>query len=401
MGTNLATVIGFEITRTLKSKGFWIAGLIVPILFAGIIFISQASARSADTGATGTSVTFQYVDASGLVDPQVAAALGGTAITDAGQGLKDVQEGRVDAFINVPADPVTQPVSVAGADRGLLNNDVYTSLATSLLQQSAATGVGNQTVVALVAGDFTTDVTTYKGSAVANSMGEFLPPLIFLAAFYLVLLIQSNRMLGSSLEEKENRVTEMILTTIKASSLLAGKVFSLIVTGIIQMLLTIVPSVVVVLVLRHQGKLGGFDLSGLVFDPQRMVLGTLLLISGFLLFTAGLVAIGAAMPSAKDAQSMFTIVMLVLVCPLFIITLIMTNPSAPLVQAFTYIPVTAPMTAMLRNALGSLSWLQGLAVTVIVLVSAWLVFQAAVRVYQYGSVEYSRKVSFKAALQRM
>jgi len=301
----------------------------------------------------------------------------------------------------VPADPVTQPVSVAGADRGLLNNDVYTSLATSLLQQSAATGVGNQTVVALVAGDFTTDVTTYKGSAVANSMGEFLPPLIFLAAFYLVLLIQSNRMLGSSLEEKENRVTEMILTTIKASSLLAGKVFSLIVTGIIQMLLTIVPSVVVVLVLRHQGKLGGFDLSGLVFDPQRMVLGTLLLISGFLLFTAGLVAIGAAMPSAKDAQSMFTIVMLVLVCPLFIITLIMTNPSAPLVQAFTYIPVTAPMTAMLRNALGSLSWLQGLAVTVIVLVSAWLVFQAAVRVYQYGSVEYSRKVSFKAALQRM
>lgn len=401
MRTNLATVIGFEITRTLKSKGFWIAGLIVPILFAGIIFISQASAQSADTGTTGASVTFEYADASGLVDPQVATALGGTVITDAGQGLEDVQEGRVDAFIDVPADPVTQPVSVAGADRGLLNNDVYTSLAMGLLQRSAATGVGNQTLVALAAGDFTTNVTTYKGSTVANGLGELLPPLIFLAAFYLVLLIQSNRMLGSSLEEKENRVTEMILTTIRASSLLAGKVLSLIVTGIIQMMLTIVPSVVVVLVLRQRGKFGGFDLGGLVFDPQRMVLGTMLLISGFLLFTAGLVAIGAAMPSAKDAQSMFTIVMLVLICPLFIITLIMTNPSAPIVQAFTYIPVTAPMTAMLRNALGSLSWLQGLVVTAIVLVSAWLVFQAAVRVYQYGSVEYSRKVSFKSALQRV
>ena len=399
MHSNIAIVIAFEVMRTLKSKGFWIAGLIVPIAFAGVIFLAQSSGQGDDSD-SGNTMVFEYVDASGLIDPQIAGQLGGTAITDPAAGLKDVQDGTVDAFINVPADPVNQPVVVDGQDRGAIGSDVYQGLAIGLVQASAAKQVGNPTLVALAAGNFTTQVNTFQGNEPSNSLGKFLPPLLFLVAFYLVIIIQANRMLSSSLEEKENRVTEMILSTIKSSSLLAGKVVSLIIVGVIQTLLTIVPTVAVVLVLRGRGQAGGLDLSGLVFDPERMTMGSLLLISGFLLFTAGMVAIGAAMPSARDAQTMFTVVVLVLVSPLFIVYLILTNPTAPIVQAFTYIPVTAPMTAMARNALGALPWWQGLVVVAIVLLAAWLVFRVATRVYQYGSVEYSRKVSFKLALGR-
>jgi len=399
MGSNIGTVIAFELMRTLKSKGFWIAGLIVPVLFAGVIFLTQATSQQAQQGGT-PALTFEYTDASGIIDPALATKAGGVAIADASQGLADVKAGKVDAFFDVPADPVTQPIAVSGQDKGVAQTGVYQGLVTGLVQASAAEKVGDPQLVALASGQVNMQVTTYQDGKVSNSIGRFLPPLLFLIAFYLVLIIQSTRMLNSSLEEKENRVTEMILTTIRSSSLLAGKVVSLIVTGIIQMMLTIVPTLVVVLVLRQRGQMPGLDLSALEFDPQRMVLGALLLVTGFLLFTAGLVTIGAAMPSAKDAQSMFTVVVLVLVSPLFIMTTIIKDPSAPIVQAFTYFPATAPMTAMIRNALGALGWGPGLGVTAVVLAATWVVFQVAVRVYQYGSVEYSRKVSLKLALQR-
>ena len=397
MRTNIGTVIAFEVRRTLKSKGFWIAGLMVPILFAVVIFI----ARSGSTAVGGPVIMeFEYTDASGLIDPQVAQSLGGTLIADPAQGLDDVKAGHVDAFIEVPADPVTQPVVVAGQDRGVAQTGIYQAIAGQLVQESAAKKVGDPALVALASGQVNTDVTTYKNGVVSNSIGQFIPPLLFLIAFYLTMLIQSNRMIGSALEEKQNRVTEMILTTIKSSSLLAGKVISLIIVGVIQMLLTILPTVVVVLILRGSGQFTWLNLSMLSFDPQRMIMGSLLLVSGFLLFTAGLVAIGAALPTEKEAQSMYAVVLLVLLSPIFLITQILTNPDAGVVRVFTYFPVTAPMTAMIRNALGALGWGPGLGVTAVVLAATWVVFQVAVRVYQYGSAEYSRKVSLKLALQR-
>src|SRR5450756_1249963 len=86
-----------------------------------------------------------------------------------------------------------------------------------------------------------------------------------------------------------------------------------------------------------------------------MIVGALLLLGGFILFTGTLVAVGAVMPTAKEAGPVFASLMVVIFVPFYVVTLIVSDPHALIVQIFTYIPFSAPVTAMLRNGFGSLS----------------------------------------------
>jgi len=205
-------------------------------------------------------------------------------------------------------------------------------------------------------------------------------------------------MLSATVEEKENRVTEMILTTIKAKTLLVGKVVSLFAIGFVQMLVFAIPIAIAYTFFRAKLNIPNVDLSSLQFQAGPMIIGGLLLIGSFALFTATLVAIGAAMPTVKDAAPFFTGVVLTLFVPIYAVSLIVTSPSAPIVQVFTFFPYTAPVTALVRNALGSLPLWTAIVDIVVLFGLSALVLQFAVGIFKYGSIEYGKKVSLKGAL---
>jgi ABC-2 type transport system permease protein len=207
-------------------------------------------------------------------------------------------------------------------------------------------------------------------------------------------------MLASTLEEKENRVTEMILTTINPTSLILGKIISLFALGVVQMVVFALPLVVAYALFRTQLNLPTLDLSHLALDPQQMLVGALILIGGFALFTSTLVAIGAIMPTAKDAGPIFAILMILIFIPFYIVTLVVSDPTAPIVELFTWFPYSAPVTALLRNAFGTLPLWQGLGLGVELLVLAAIVLGIAVQLFRYGSIEYGRRVSLRGALSR-
>jgi len=204
-------------------------------------------------------------------------------------------------------------------------------------------------------------------------------------------------MLSATVEEKENRVTEMILTTIRAKTLLVGKVISLFVIGFVQMVAFAIPVALGYAFFRDKLNFPNLDLSALQFEAGPMVIGALLLAGSFSLFTGTLVAIGAAMPTVKDAGPFFGGMVITLFLPIYAVSLIVTSPEAPIVQAFTLFPYTAPVTSLVRNALGSLPlWMAVLDIVVLFGLAA-LVLQIAVGIFKYGSIEYGKKVSLKAA----
>lgn len=124
---------------------------------------------------------------------------------------------------------------------------------------------------------------------------------------------------------KENRVTEMILTTLNPTTLVVGKVISLFLVG-------------------------------------------LLLIGGFI--------------------------------PFYIVTLVVSDPQAVIVQIFTYFPMSAPVTAMLRNAFGSLNPVESTIVITELFVLGFISLRVAVQLFRYGSIEYSRKLTLRTAFGR-
>jgi len=402
MAGNVGTVVSFEVARTLTKPRFWVATLLIPVIIGAIIGLetwSNSSTQSSADEQANAKIAFEYADASGIVVPAIAEAAGGKAQTDAAQGLADVQSGAVDAFIQYPADPTTQPVTIAAKDVGLFANQRYDAVAKTVLTSSAARAIGDPSLAALAAGGATTQTTAYDGDRVAPGFAGLIPPALYLLLFYLVLVLLYQQMLAATLEEKENRVTEMILTTITARSLVAGKIISIFVVGIVQMLVFATPIALGYLFLRDQLSLPSLDLSSLVFDPWHMTVGALVLVGGFALFTGSLVAVGALMPSVKDAGPVSAVFMVAMFVPLYTITMILSNPDAPLVRVFTFFPWTAPVTVLARNALSSLDATTAIVVIVELYVVAAIVLWLAVRFFQYGAVEYGRRLDPRVILR--
>ncbi|ALE07151.1 sodium transporter [Arthrobacter sp. ERGS1:01] len=400
---NLGTVVYFEFTRTIKKRRFWIATLAVPILLAivfGLVFASNSSTNSLTEAQKNNKLAFSYTDASTLINPDIAKAMGGVLEANPGTAVERVKDGQLAAYFSYPATIENQPVQIYGADHGIFNNGTYDAVAKQLLVLSAQQKVGSAELTAAVQGNFNTNTQTFKDGKLSGGLETVVPPLLFLVLFYVVIILLANQMLASTLEEKENRVTEMILTTLNPTTLVVGKVISLFLVGAVQAVVFAAPMVLGYVFFHDQLSMPNFDLSHLTFQFWPLLVGALLFIGGFILFTGVLVSIGAVMPTAKDASAVFAPVMIMMFIPFYIVTLVVSDPTSLIVQIFTFFPFTAPVTAMLRNGFGSLNGLSAALVIVELFVFGLLALRMAVHLFRYGSIEYSRKLSLRTAFAR-
>lgn len=400
---NLGTVVGFEFLRVVTKRRFWIAALAVPLALAvlfGLVFISNQTTDQTAQAQKNAQFTFAYTDDSGLVTDAVAATFGGTKATSGAQAIADVKNGTIDAYFAFPALPGSQPVDVYGVDKGIFANGEYGAVARQILITGAEQAIASPAITAVAEGKVTITSQTYQDGKLSSGLNGVIPPLLFLLIFYISIIMLGNQMLNSTLEEKENRVTEMILTTMNPTTLIVGKVISLFLVGLVQMLAFALPVVIGYMFFRSNLNLPDFDLSHLILEPQTMIVGFLLLLGGFIVFTGTLVAIGAVVPTVKEAGAFFAPMMIMIFIPFYVGSLIVSDPHAPIVQILTFFPYTAPVTAMLRNGLGSLTLLESVIVIVEVFGLGLLALRLAVYLFRYGSIEYSKKLSLRSAFGR-
>jgi ABC-2 type transport system permease protein len=400
---NLRTVVRFEFLRTLKKKSFWITTLMVPIAIGvvlGLVSFSGTSASKSVSAQQHASLAFSYQDDSGLISEKLGKDSGGTPVTDRQAAIDAVRTGASEAFIYIPKSPAREAVQVYGEDRGLFDSGKYSAVATHLLAVAVKEKVNNPELTALAAGRASFSETMFKDGKTSGGIYAVIPPLLFLALFYLVILFLGNQILNSTVEEKENRVTEMILTSVNPTSLIVGKILAILATGAVQMLTVGIPAAVGFVLLRGHAGIPDISLDALVPAPSAMIVGALLLAGGFILFAGTLVAIGSVMPTAKDANGMFGAIVIMMFVPLYAVPLILSDPGSPVVQVFTYFPFSAPVTALLRNGLGSLSGGEAAIVVVELFILGAAAIALAVKLFRHGSIQYTSRVRLRAALVR-
>lgn len=400
---NLGTVISFEFLRTVKKPSFWAATLAFPILLIaifGIVFYSGKASQDNSDKLAKEKFSIVYKDDANIISPEIAKSIDAKPVSDETQAIEDVRNRKVDAFFHYPKDSTKEPVQIYGKDAGLFNNSKYDAVAKQLYSQSANLQIDSSQLVSIAKGEVHYDTTTYKENG-EKSAGWWAaaPPLIFLVLFYFTVAMLGNNLLNSTVEEKENRVTEMILTTLNPTNLIVGKLIATLMAGFVQALVLILPVVAAYFILGSNAgaaSLPDLELTkNLVIDPASMGIGFLLFIGGMLLFTGTLVAVGAIMPTAKEAGQWFGIAILLMFIPFYIFQLILSDPDQIVVKAFTYFPYTAPVTAMLRNAFGSLSTLEASLVIGLLLLLGVVIIRLAVRLFRYGAMEYSNKLSLR------
>lgn len=399
---NFGTVFRFEVMRTLKKKSFWLVSLLFPVMIgavAGIIYFSNKATDEASKDTDKQKFSFVVKDDSKLVNSTMVTAMGGKLAESRDQAISEVKAGKVDAFFFYPKDIGKSKVEVYGKDVGLFDNGRYDGVAKTLLEQSV-TGTVSAEAAAVLGGAVQSESVTYRDGKEYNPFMEMIAPGIFLVLFYLMIATFGNQMLNATIEEKENRVIEMILTTINAKALIVGKIFSLIVLGFMQIIVVMVPVLIGYLLLHDNLNLPNLDLANLPLNPARIGIGFAIFAISFIMFTGLLVAIGAAAPTAKEAGSFFGVVMLFIFGPLYAVTLFVSSPEMPIVQFLSYFPFTAPIPLMLRNAVGNLEVWQALLACGILAITAVVIMLLAVRIFKYGALEYDRRLGLKEIFTR-
>ncbi|MEX5271472.1 hypothetical protein [Kocuria sabuli] len=106
------------------------------------------------------------------------------------------------------------------------------------------------------------------------------------------------------------------------------------------------------------------------------------------------------MPTAKDGGVVLGPLIFAMFVPFYAVSLIISDPGAVIVQVFTWFPLTAPVTAMLRDAPGALDALTAGIVIAELFVLGLLVLRLAVRPLRYGSIAYTDKLDLRAVLGR-
>ena len=399
---NLGTVFRFEVIRTLKKKTFWIGAISFPIIIGvvfGIIFLSNKSTDEAAENMKNEKFSIAVTDPARHVNPEILKSVNATTIDEKEQGVERVKEGKLDAYYYYPADLTKEKVEVYAKDVGLFDNGKYESVAKSLLQATASAAVDPQTTL-ILQDKVSFSSVTYKNGTEFDGWKELIAPGLFLVLFYILIAMFGNQMLTSTTEEKENRVIEMILTTIEARTLIIGKIFALIVLAFIQIIVILIPIILIYLLFRTQLDLPNIDLTTIPIDPTRILTGALIFIFSFLLFTGLLVAIGAAAPTAKEAGSFFGMIMVFIFGPLYAFSLFISMPESPLVKFLTLFPLTAPIPLMLRNAVGNLTTTEAILGIAILAISAAIALAVAIRLFRYGALEYSKRLSLGTIFKR-
>lgn len=395
---NLGTVFKFETIRVLKKPTFWLMALGFPLMFAalyGIVFWSQITTMQAAKELEKQEFSLAVTDDSKLVRPELLMAAKTKTVESKEAGVNDVKNGKIDAYIYFPKDIGKQKVEVYGKDVGLFQNGKYGAVAQSLLSQSVASGV-SQAQVAILQNKVQLSSTTYLYGKEHGGINEMIAPGLFLVIFFMLITFFGNQMLTSSTEEKENRTVEMLLTMVKTDTLITGKILSLMVLALIQMLVIILPVAAGYLAFGSKLQLPNMDLSLLVFDPVRIGLALVIFLASFMMFTGMLVTLGAMMPTAKEANQWFGLVIMLIFGPFYGITAFVSFPDSPFVKFLSLFPFTAPIPLLLRNAVGNLPAWEGLLGVALLIVAAVFVLWLAVRVFRYGAMSYDSKLSLSA-----
>ncbi|HMI09633.1 MAG TPA: ABC transporter permease [Candidatus Saccharimonadales bacterium] len=402
---NFNTVLRFELVRTFKKPSFWLSVLAIPalmgIIFAVIIFSNQTSDKQQEEF---NKQPFSLVvdDQSNLVSDAFLGQLKASRVGSKAEGIKQVQDGKVDAFFYYPKEVTKDPIEVYNKNDGIMNNSKYTSVSESLIKMSATAKVGSEQLVDIITGQVKSTQTNFENGEVINPISRMVAPALFLVIFYAVIVLLGSQMLTSTTEEKENRVTEMLLTSVSSRSLIVGKIVALIILGFVQILVILLPGLLAYTVGRDALNIPDLSsfISTIEFELWPTLLGAGLLVSGFLLFTGLLVAIGAAMPTAKEANSFFGFIITVMVVPFWFFPLLMSSSPSGVVTGLSYFPLTAPFALLIRNAFNTLPLHEAIIGLVIVFISGIIAISMAIRIFRYGTLEYSKRLSLSTIFKR-
>jgi ABC-2 type transport system permease protein len=225
----------------------------------------------------------------------------------------------------------------------------------------------------------------------------FMLPYAVTFLFYIVIMTSASLLLSSITNEKQNRVMEVLMTSVGPQEMLTGKIMALGLTGLLQ---TVIWTGSGLLLLRLAGR----NLAlGAAFQLPTSILvwGILFFLFGYAVYASMMAGVGALVPSMREASQLTMIIIMPLIVPLMFISTMIQSPNSDLAVILSIFPLTAPVAMMTRLAATQVPfWQTGLAVLLLALCAVYFV-RASANLFRAQNLLSGKSADFKTYLRAL
>ncbi len=401
-----------EFMERVRTKSFLLATFLFPISIVGLYTVPFL------IGGEKTVRRLVVVDeAPAGVAQMVAASLSADTPDREGRGYKveiarqplaglqtqlreRINKKEIDGYLHLPADVVVTS-EVAYRARNVSNLGVVTDMrraATQAVQETRLRTAGLQStdVRALLR---PVEVSTARVTATGEEGGSAF--VTFFAAYgmamlmWLMVFLYGVNVMRSVLEEKTNRIVEVLVSSMKASDLMLGKILGVGFVALLQVAIW-VTLITVGLKLAGQrfGAGGAADIvASLKLTPAAGFTLLAFFVLGFFLYAAVFAAIGAAVTTDQEGQQFQTFAMIPLMLPVLFFPKVIGDPLGTTATVLGLIPFTAPVANAMRLGSTEIPAMQVVASLVLLLLTTVFVGWLAGKIYRFGILSTGKKAS--------
>ncbi|MBQ4021738.1 MAG: ABC transporter permease [Bacteroidales bacterium] len=427
----IGIIIGREYTTRVKKKSFILTTLLTPVFMAVLILIP--SVIMLYQGKDQQKV--MLVDRSGLVQPyfqsgeKVEYSFADTN-ADIEQMKADFDDLGIDVLVVVSGLDADNNVSVTTyskepvslEDKSSISRKVETAVRDYKLK--AYDIVGYEDIMAKVKTDVPVEALTLTsdGGEKADSVEAYMI-MAYIMSFliYMFTFMFGNMVMRGVIEEKSNRIVEVVVSSVSSFELMMGKIIGVAGVALTQFIIWIV---LTLLLVSAGGALFGADLlssgaaavpgaaeatdavAGTVANgilgglaslniPYLLVFFLIYFLLGYLLYASMFAAVGSAVDNEADTGQLAMPITIPLMLGLFIMLHTFQHPSSGLSFWASIIPFTSPMVMLARLPFGVVpGWQLALSIALLLLTFVFVTYLSA-RIYRVGILMYGKKASFK------
>src|SRR5574340_216162 len=408
-----------EYLERVRARWFLIATVFGPLLFGALLFLPPWLASRSKASAELSRIVI--LDATGTaLGRSVAAALNGGVMGDTSRtevravapaGLagaersatRQTMAGAVLGYLVLDSATLQLGTAryagtnaTAGADMERLEQVLQEKIMEQRLRQA---GVGPFESAALTA--LRVDLTTERVGPHGRGVSARLSIAVAISVavlLYTSIMFYGQAVLRSVIEEKQTRVAEVVVSSVPARKLLAGKVLGVGAVGVTQMFVWVGASLALVrgraFVLQRMGVPDvATQLPAITLSLAVVLL--LFFLFGYVFYAALFAAVGATVSSEQDAQQAQMPIILLLIVSFFALPPILASPQSTLGYTLGWLPFSAPIVMPLRMSVVTLDPLDIGVSLVILLCSCYVALWMAARIYRTGLLLYGKRATLR------
>ena len=225
-----------------------------------------------------------------------------------------------------------------------------------------------------------------KSSRALNSV----LPFVFMMLLFVSVFTSASSLMTTTIEEKSNRIVELMLSTVTAMELMAGKILGQMVVGLLILILYTGLGLMALASLAMSGML----------DPLLLVYLAVLFLISYVTAAALMAAIGAAVSDLRDAQSLTMPVILIFMLPIFLMGPVISQPNSLLSTVLSFIPPIGNFVMLLRVSSNTPPPVWQVALAILIgTAGAYYAMRFAAKVFRVGLLMFGKPPTFATLIR--